>query len=97
SFVEQLWRRWGRDVFAGEFSHAGEHSIEFQAVYLQALDLTAPAVAILCDSLHGMVPDGKSPRSVALLADFVDALRTCIAEDGRRVTIIAAVDLAHVG
>src|SRR5213078_3316825 len=36
SFLDTLGRLWGRDLFEGEFSHAGEHSIEFQAVYLRS-------------------------------------------------------------
>jgi AmmeMemoRadiSam system protein B len=101
ALVERLAARWGRDLYQGEFVHAGEHSIEFQAVYLRSLGLAgadaAPMVAILCDSLHALVLPPHSPRDVALVADFVAALRETIAADGRRTTVIAAVDLAHVG
>ena len=39
-FLDALQQNWaGNDLFAGEFSHAGEHSIEFQAVYLRSLGL----------------------------------------------------------
>jgi AmmeMemoRadiSam system protein B len=100
-FLDRLAQHWGNDLFAGEFSHAGEHSIEFQAVYLRSLGLAgenaAPIVPLLFDSLHSMVPNGQSPRDVALVASFVDALQRTMAEDGRRITLIAAVDLAHVG
>jgi len=100
-FLARLGKKWGRDLFAGEFSHAGEHSIEFQAVYLRWLRLggedTAPIVPILCDSLHSLVPHGQSPRDVPLVADFLSALSESLEEDGRRITLIAAVDLAHVG
>jgi AmmeMemoRadiSam system protein B len=91
----------GHDLSEGEFSHAAEHSIEFQAVYLRSLglagDRAAPIVPILCDSLHSIVPDGKSPSDVAILTDFLGGLGQALAEDGRRITLIAAVDLAHVG
>src|SRR6185437_7510990 len=101
AFLERLGTEWGHDIFAGEFSHAGEHSIEFQAVYLRSLGLAgesaAPIVPILCDSLHSMVPHGKSPRSVDLVASFVAALRRVVQLDGRRITFVAAVDLAHIG
>jgi MEMO1 family protein len=101
AFIDALSRTWGHDLFEGEFSHSGEHSIEFQAVYLRSLGLAgeglAPIVPILCDSLHSMVPFGKSPRSVGLVAGFVDALEEVLRTDGRRITLIAAVDLAHVG
>jgi MEMO1 family protein len=100
-FLDRLGRTWGSDLFAGEFSHAGEHSIEFQAVYLRSLGLggdeAAPIVPVLCDSLHSMVPFGRSPRDVALVADFLEALRQTLLDDGRRITLIAAVDLAHIG
>ncbi len=96
-FIDRLQRLWGNDLFEGEFSHANEHSIEFQAVYLRSLGIAAPMAPLLCDSLHSLVPYGKSPRDVALVADFVAALRQALAEDGRRITVIAAVDFAHIG
>jgi MEMO1 family protein len=100
-FLERLGRLWGRDLFAGELSHAGEHSIEFQAVYLRSLGLAgesaAPIVPILCDSLHSLVLPPHLPRDVAIVSDFLDALRQAMLEDGRRITLIGAVDLAHVG
>jgi AmmeMemoRadiSam system protein B len=96
-----LEANWGRDLYAGEFSHSGEHSIEFQAVYLRSLGLAgeqaAPIVPILCDSLHSIVPYGKSPRDVAEVSSFLSAIQRSIAEDGRRITFVAAVDLAHIG
>ena len=100
-FLDRLGRVWGQDLFAGEFSHAAEHSIEFQAVYLRSLGLAgagaAPIVAILCESLHSLVPPSQSPRAVARVAEFVEALRQAMRDDGRRITVIAAVDLAHIG
>jgi AmmeMemoRadiSam system protein B len=100
-FLDRLGQAWGHDLFEGEFSHAGEHSIEFQAVYLRWLGLggadAAPIVPILCDSLHSLVPYGRSPRDVPLVHDFLVALQRTLSEDSRRITLIAAVDFAHVG
>jgi MEMO1 family protein len=96
-FLVRLERAWGRDLFAGEFAHANEHSIEFQAVYLRSLGITAPMVPLLFDSLHSLVPAGKTPRDVPAIMDFVAALRHAVTEDRRSITFIAAVDLAHVG
>ncbi|HEY1293422.1 MAG TPA: AmmeMemoRadiSam system protein B [Chloroflexota bacterium] len=100
-FLDRLEQAWGQDLYAGEFSHSGEHSIEFQAVYLRSLCLAgeaaAPVVPILCDSLHSIVPYGRSPRDVELVSSFVSALQRTLSEDGRRITLVAAVDLAHVG
>ncbi len=97
AFLERLGKLYRHDLYEGEFSHAGEHSIEFQAVYLRSLGVTAPIVPLLCDSLHSMVTDGKSPRSVSPVREFIEGLREALAQDGRRSTLIAAVDLAHVG
>ncbi|HEY2595619.1 MAG TPA: AmmeMemoRadiSam system protein B [Chloroflexota bacterium] len=101
AFLDRLQAEWGHDLFAGEFSHAGEHSIEFQAVYLRSLGHAgeggAPIVPILCDSLHSMVPYNRSPRDVEMVAGFVSALQRTMAQDSRRITLIAAVDLAHIG
>jgi AmmeMemoRadiSam system protein B len=99
-FVQRLEKYFGRDLLEGEFAHAGEHSIEFQAVYLRSLGLAGdhtPFVPILCDSLHSMVPHGKTPGDVAIVRDFLQALRRALDADGRQITLIAAVDLAHVG
>lgn len=101
AFLNRVGALWGRDLYEGEFAHATEHSIEFQAVYLRSMGLAGDGAAtmapILCDSLHSLVPEPASPRDLALVADFVSALRQAIVDDGRRITVIAAVDLAHVG
>lgn len=101
AFLDRLGQSWGRDLFEGEFSHESEHSIEFQTLYLRSLGLAgesaAPMVAIMCSSLRSKVPRGATPAEVPFVADFVGALRDTIREDGRRITLIAAVDLAHVG
>jgi AmmeMemoRadiSam system protein B len=101
AFLDRLQAEWGHDLFAGEFSHSGEHSIEFQAVYLRSLghagEDAAPIVPILCDSLHSMVPYNRSPRDVEMVAGFVSALQRTMAQDNRRITLVAAVDLAHIG
>ena len=44
-----------------------------------------------------MVPDGESPRDVSAVSQFLAALQQTLAEDNRRITLIAAVDLAHIG
>lgn len=100
-FVERLAGRSPFDLFAGELNHRAEHSLEFQALYLRYLGHSGPAgsaevVTILC------VPpdDGRSgslPTDSAALAEFLDALRETIADDGRRVCFVAGADFAHVG
>jgi MEMO1 family protein len=96
-FLDRLQRLWRQDLYVGEFSHANEHSIEFQAVYLRSLGIESPMAPLLCESLHTLVSAGKSPRDVPIVREFLEALRTALAEDGRAITVIAAVDLAHIG
>jgi MEMO1 family protein len=101
AFLKRLGKLFGRDLYAGEFSHAAEHSIEFQAVYLRSLGLAgdgaATIVPILFDSLHSLVPSVRSPAEIGIVADFLGALQQALVDDGRRITLIAAVDLAHIG
>ena len=101
-FLDRLQNAWGHDLFAGEFSHAGEHSIEFQAVYLRSLGLAgedaAPMVPdpVRLAAQHGAV----QPHRRATSSWWPASSRRCsdtMADDGRRITLIAAVDLAHMG
>lgn len=82
------------DLLAGEFHHRGEHSIEFQTLYLRALlGERARILPILC---AGFGPD-EGPRDPRFLA-FHQALRSALAPlDPARVCFVAAVDLAHKG
>jgi AmmeMemoRadiSam system protein B len=87
------------DVFADEFAHKEEHSIEFQAVFLKYLypDQDIPFVPILCGSFHEMVEDRKNPQSASVVAEFVRGLQHVLDASGKRVCFIAGVDLSHVG
>lgn len=82
------------DLLAGEFHHRGEHSIEFQTVYLRALLGEQPRILpILCS---GFGPS-EGPRDPRFLA-FHRALRAALAPLPReRVCFVAAVDFAHKG
>src|SRR5690242_1814250 len=102
-FVERLTARCaangGGDLFADEFLHRNEHSIEFQALFLAwALGLDGYQVApILVSSFHQMVREGGRPAADARVARFLDAVREELASERRRVLILAGVDFAHMG
>lgn len=87
------------DVFADEFAHRTEHSLEFQAVFLAYLypDMDIPMVPILCGSFHDLVAGKQSPMASPAVAGFVAALRQALADSGKRTCFIAGVDLSHVG
>jgi hypothetical protein len=96
ALVAALARRLGPSLFAEEFHHASEHSLEFQMIWLRHLlgaDLP-PVLPVLCGAL---APCG--PRSAAAAgraaAPFLDALNELIAD--RAVLVVAGADFAHVG
>jgi AmmeMemoRadiSam system protein B len=89
----------GAALFADEWHHRGEHSIEFQAVWLRYLYGERAdgirVLPILCGSLHEFVADGRDPLATPEVGGFLAALARAV--DGRNVLWIAGADLAHVG
>ena len=99
-FVDALVARARHDCFASELGHRGEHSIEFQAVFLRYLfggrrDFTI--VPILASFAHEALAHGKSPESDRSVARFLDAVVETAAAQKRRVAFVAGADLAHMG
>jgi len=97
-FFDALSRRYGHDLLASETAHRSEHSIEFQAVMLRRL-LGRPftILPVLASFLHEAVWSGDEAEADPRVPRFLDALGETIAGSGRRVCVIAGVDLAHVG
>jgi AmmeMemoRadiSam system protein B len=90
---------YGGDLYVDELVHASEHSVEFQVVMLQALLEERPfrIVPLLAASFEAFELDGGSPSASPEVAGMVRALRSALSVEGKRVCLIAAVDLAHVG
>ncbi len=93
------------DVRADEYLHKGEHSLEFQAVFLRhALETRsertqAPApriVPILC-GLGDAQSSGRDPALDADAESFLVALGELVERRRGRVLVVAGADLAHVG
>jgi AmmeMemoRadiSam system protein B len=99
--VDALARRArGLDLFDAETSHRREHSIEFQAVFLQYLYAGRRDVRILpvlTSFAHEALARGTTPSRTDPVRRFHDALAETIAATGRRVVFVAGADLAHVG
>jgi AmmeMemoRadiSam system protein B len=90
------------DLYADEFSHRGEHSLEFQALNLRYLERIGESqgrgiVPLLCGSLNEWGSPDVRPLGVSQVAQTVTALRRVLADCGRRVCVVAGADLAHVG
>jgi AmmeMemoRadiSam system protein B len=80
-------------------AHRREHSLEFQTVFLahrygaERLKI----LPILCTTLDDLMRDGKDPREVPEVSDFLAALTESVAESGKSVLYVAGADLSHVG
>lgn len=99
-FIRRLTSRLEGDLFAGEFAHRGEHSIEFQVVFLACLPAARREfriVPILVGSFHDLIAQGSSPGSDPEIAAMVRAVRETMAELPRSYCLVAGADLAHVG
>jgi hypothetical protein len=98
--VDALTARAGQDCFASELAHRGEHSIEFQAVFLQYLfggRRPFTIVPILASFAHEALARGHRPEDDPRVPRFLDALAETMSASRRRVVVIAGADLAHVG
>lgn len=89
------------DAFADEYAHKGEHSIEFQAVFVRHVIGDARArgariVPILCGLGRAQALRGD-PSKDRDAESFLRALADVVGERAGRVAVIAGADLAHVG
>lgn len=107
-FVQTLHDRCREDFFADEYLHRGEHSLEFQVLFLKFIaqwraelsgrhEKSFQIVPILVSSFHSMVMSQTPPEKHSPVGDFLHALRELVAMQNRQVCFVAGVDLAHVG
>ncbi len=99
-FVDRLAESAGSHLFEDELAHRTEHSIEFQAVFLQHLlggRREFSIVPILVGSFHDLMESGVAPIEDPEVARMVGALRSVEAASGKKVAYIGAIDLCHVG
>jgi len=78
-----------------EYSHRGEHSIEFAAILLKhALpDRDFRILPVLCGSFHHLLRTGEAPRTDPRIGAFLESVE----EEAGDALIYASVDLAHMG
>jgi len=99
-FIDRLQHAYGGELFRDELLHRNEHSLEFQALFLQHVLGAARAfriVPILVGSFHRLVAERRQPLEDPAIDSFVGALRRVLAEERRPVCLVAGVDFAHVG
>ncbi len=86
----------GDSLFGEDLSHRTEHTIEFQLVFLQQL-YRGVELKILPVLTSFSYLDLEHPDRRNLVERFVEGLSEVLVASGRRVCIIASVDLAHIG
>ncbi|MDH3443911.1 MAG: AmmeMemoRadiSam system protein B, partial [Deltaproteobacteria bacterium] len=107
-FVNGLRERCGENLFVDEYLHRGEHSVEFQVLFLKFIaqmragmteepERQFKIVPILVSSFHSMVLNHTLPEREQPVQEFLSALRELAEKETRRVCFVAGVDLAHVG
>ena len=91
-FIDELASRCSLDLFADEFAHRREHTIEFQTLFLKFLLPEVKIVPILCSfGVEEMEPPAESILHMAL------SLQESLASYPRQVCLLTSVDLAHIG
>jgi hypothetical protein len=107
-FVKRLQSQCAEDYFDDEYLHRGEHSIEFQVLFLKYVaqkravltgepEKPFKIVPILVSSFHLLMMSRTLPEQTPAVGNFLSVLRRLVAEDARRTCFVAGVDLAHVG
>lgn len=107
-FVQRLQAKCAEDCFTDEYLHRGEHSLEFQVIFLKYIAQQRAAltgrpekpfkiVPILVSSFHSAVVNQTLPEKDSAVGTFLRTLRDLAALERRRVCFVAGVDLAHVG
>jgi len=107
-FVNHLQAACDEDCFADEYLHRGEHSLEFQVLFLKYAAQKRAAltgkpekpfkiVPILVSSFHSALASHTLPEENSIVGTFLRILRKMAERESRKVCFVAGVDLAHVG
>lgn len=107
-FVDRLQAGLAADGFTDEYLHRGEHSLEFQVLFLKYCAQKRAALAgrpekpfqivpILVSSFHSAMLRKTPPEEDATIGAFLRTLRELARRESRKVCFVAGVDLAHVG
>ncbi len=99
AFVDTVAAALGEDPYHAELAHRDEHSIEFQALYLQRRLGSRPVkiVPILCGGFGALLDQGIAAREDEQVERLVAALRDAERRHGGATVYVGAIDLSHVG
>lgn len=100
-FIDRVQKKTSCDLFEYEIIHKGEHSVEFQVLFLQhtmAKKKPIRIVPILVGPFEDCMENETSPAEDPRIVEVLTALRETAAEIGDdKICWIASADLSHVG
>jgi AmmeMemoRadiSam system protein B len=91
-FIDGLASRCNLDLFADEFAHRREHTIEFQTLFLKLLLPNVRIVPILCS--FGVE---EIEQRLDAISEMAVSLRETLDSYQESVCLLSSVDLAHIG
>ena len=96
--INQLAQAAGESVVMEDYCHAIEHSLEFQAVFLQhVLGSEFKIVPILCGPFARALYEGEAPERDDHVYRFFDALGELAELHRDELFWVLGIDLAHIG
>ncbi|MGQ9509045.1 MAG: AmmeMemoRadiSam system protein B [Thermodesulfobacteriota bacterium] len=100
NLLEEIQSRYPFDLFVDEGAHRGEHSIEFQCVFLRYLypePMELRIVPVLCGSFQEMIQKQIYPMDLPAIRIFIEAVKESVTHLREKVCYLASADLAHQG
>lgn len=91
-FIDGLASRCNLDLFADEFAHRREHTVEFQTLFLKLLLPNVRIVPILCS--FGVE---EIEKRVDVIRELAESLKETLDSYQEPVCLLSSVDLAHIG
>ncbi|MCX6154274.1 MAG: AmmeMemoRadiSam system protein B [Candidatus Kapabacteria bacterium] len=97
--VNKMYKEFGDIITKDDILHRTEHSIEYATIVLQQLfkDRKFQILPILIGSFYEFVNKSCSPKSDFRISGFIEKLSNLLKNCGKKMIIIASVDLAHIG
>lgn len=101
TFMRELGTLYGWErSFADELLHKREHALELQLPFIMKVQPQTLIAPILVGNFNQMLNEKKAPEEYEVYETFMRALSQCVSsvlQEGRRVCVIAGIDLAHIG
>lgn len=96
-FLRLFQEALSQSLYGEDLTHRHEHTIEFQLLFLQHLfrGRSFQILPVLCSFGYADV-EGDAPQG-QLFWRWIEAFRSAWRKSGKRICLVASVDLAHIG